>query len=106
MGRGRTSRDLVSALVIEEKDGVVRFAVRVSPRASREAIAGVHDGALKVALTAPPVEGAANAALIALLAKALGVPKRSVRIVSGESSRQKRVEVEGVDAARVRALAG
>jgi uncharacterized protein (TIGR00251 family) len=94
----------VSELVVEAREGAVRFAVRVSPRASREAIGGVHDGALKIALTAPPVEGAANAALIALLAKALGVPKRAVRVVSGESSRQKRIEIDGVDADRVRAL--
>jgi uncharacterized protein len=94
----------MSELVVHEESGVVRFAVRVSPRASREAFAGVHDGALKVSLTAPPVEGAANAALVALFAKALGVPKRAVRIVAGESSRTKRVEVEGVSADRVRAL--
>lgn len=72
------------------------FRVRVSPRASRDAIGGAHDGALKVALTAPPVEGAANAALVKLLAKRLGVSKSAVRIVSGESSRNKRVEVDGV----------
>lgn len=80
------------------------FRVRVSPRASREAIAGEHDGALKVALTAPPVEGAANAALVKLLAKRLGVSKSAVRIVSGETGRNKRVEVDGVapDQARER----
>ncbi len=94
-----------SELVVSERAGAACFTVRVTPRASREAIAGVHDGALKVALTAPPVEGAANAALIALLAKALGVPKRAVRIASGETGRVKRVEVEGVDVERVRALA-
>ena len=94
----------MSELVIEEENGRVRFAVRVSPRASRDAIAGVHDGALKVALTAPPVEGAANAALIALLAKALGVAKRAVTIASGEASRQKRVQIEGVTASDVRRL--
>lgn len=95
----------VSALALEERDGTVRLTVRVSPRASRDSIAGVHDGALKVSLTAPPVEGAANAALVALLAKALGVPKRAVRIAGGETSRVKRVEIDGVGAERVRALA-
>lgn len=94
----------MSELVVEERDGTVRFTVRVSPRASRDSIAGVHDGALKVSLTAPPVEGAANAALIALLAKALGVAKREVRITSGEGSRIKRVEIDGVSAGDVRAL--
>lgn len=94
----------MSELVIDEEGGRVRFGVRVSPRASRDAILGVHDGALKVALTAPPVEGAANAALVALLAKALGVAKRAVTIASGEASRQKRVQIEGVTAAEVRRL--
>lgn len=91
-------------LVIEERGGSVRFGVRVSPRASREAILGVHDGALKVALTAPPVDGAANAALIAFLAKKLGVAKSAVRIASGETSRTKTVEVVGLDVARLRDL--
>lgn len=94
----------MSELVIDEDGKRVRFGVRVSPRASRDAILGVHDGALKVALTAPPVEGAANAALIALLAKALGVAKRAVTIASGEASRQKRVQIEGVTASEVRRL--
>lgn len=89
---------------VEERDGRVRFSVRVSPRASREAVIGVHDGAIKIALTAPPVDGAANAALIAFLARALDVPKRAVTIVSGASSKQKIVEIAGVDAARVRGL--
>lgn len=96
----------MSELVIDEEGGRVRFGVRVSPRASRDAILGVHDGALKVALTAPPVEGAANAALVALLAKALGVAKRAVTIAAGEASRQKRVQIEGVTAAEVRRLIG
>lgn len=91
-------------VTIEELPGSVRFAVLVAPRASREAVIGVHDGALKVALTAPPVEGAANEALIAFLARALGVAKRSVRITSGASSRRKRLEVDGATAAAVRAL--
>lgn len=93
-------------LSIEEVAGGVRFDVRVAPRASRDAIVGVHDGALKVALTAPPVEGEANAALIALLAKKLGVAKRDVVLLRGETSRAKRVEVRGVGAAAVRDLAG
>lgn len=74
------------------------------PRASRERILGLHDRALKVALTAAPVEGAANEALVRLLAKALGVPRGAVRIVRGELSRNKHVEVTGVDEAAIRAL--
>ena len=84
----------------------VRFAVRVQPRASRSAIEGVHGGALKVRLHAPPVDGAANDALVALLADALDVPRRAVRIVAGASSRAKIVEVDGVDVTRVTRLAG
>ncbi|UJR86406.1 DUF167 domain-containing protein [Sandaracinus amylolyticus] len=91
-------------LSIEEGPGLVRFDVRVAPRSSRDAILGVHDGAMKVALTAPPVEGEANAALVALLAKKLGVAKRDVVLVRGETSRAKRVEVRGVGADAVRAL--
>jgi len=94
----------VSELLAREEGGAVVFSVRVAPRASRSAVLGVHDGALKVALTAPPVEGAANAALIAFLAKALGVPKRDVVIEQGEASRSKRVRVTGVTREQVVAL--
>jgi uncharacterized protein (TIGR00251 family) len=91
-------------LQAREVDGAVRFAVRVTPRASRAAITGVHGGALKVSLTAPPVEGAANAALIELLAEALAVPKRAVRIEHGDHSRQKTISIDGVTLAALRAL--
>jgi uncharacterized protein (TIGR00251 family) len=92
------------ALVVDERADSVAFDVRVAPRASRDAIAGEHAGALKVSLTAPPVDGKANAALAALLAEALGVAVRDVRIVRGETGRNKRVEVRGVTADAVRAL--
>jgi uncharacterized protein len=78
---------------IQERNGVITFAVRVIPRASRDAIEGEHQGALKVRLAAPPVDGRANAALIRLLAGRLNVPKSAVRIVAGEKSRTKRVEI-------------
>jgi uncharacterized protein len=61
-------------------------------------VVGVHNGALKVALTAPPVEGAANKALLEFLAKLLGAPKSSVVLISGEGSRNKIVRVEGISA--------
>lgn len=93
-------------LELEQREGSVRLSVRVQPRASRDAIAGVHEGALKVALTAPPVEGEANAALVQLLAKVLGVAKRDVRLVAGEKSRRKTLEIIGVDVAQVRAKLG
>jgi uncharacterized protein (TIGR00251 family) len=92
-----------SIRVIERGDGV-RFDVRVQPRASRSEIAGEYGEALKVRLSAPPVDGAANDALIDLLARELGVGKRDVRIVSGASSRTKTVEVAGADESAVHGL--
>lgn len=71
------------------------------PRAGRSGIAGVRDGALLVRLAAAPVDGAANAELIEVLAKALDLPKRSIQIVSGDRSRSKRVRVAGMDAQSV-----
>jgi uncharacterized protein (TIGR00251 family) len=71
--------------------------VRVQPRASRTEVAGTQQGALKVRLQAPPVDGAANEALVDFLAESLGVPRRQVRIVSGATARTKVVEVTGVD---------
>ena len=73
---------------------VVRFQVRVQPRASRDGFAGVQEGVLRVRLTAPPVDNAANEALIEFLADQLGVPTRMVRIVSGFGSRNKFIEVD------------
>jgi uncharacterized protein (TIGR00251 family) len=70
--------------------------VRVIPRASRTGLAGIRDGRLLVRLTAPPVEGAANQALVRALATAFDIPRRAVRIVSGEHARQKSVLLEGV----------
>ncbi|MBF0456148.1 MAG: YggU family protein [Magnetococcales bacterium] len=76
--------------------------VRVQPRSSREKIIGIQGGRVKIALTSPPVEGAANRALCQLIAKALGVAKGRVTIVKGEKSREKRVCVQGVDREMVR----
>ncbi len=84
-------------------DGV-RMRVRVAPRAAHARILGIHDGALKVSLTAPPVDGAANEALIALLAEALGVPKRAIAITHGHTSKSKTVLIRGVSEGQVRAL--
>jgi len=69
--------------------------VRVIPRAARSRIDGMRAGALLVRLAAPPVEGAANDALVTLLASTLGVPRRSVRLIAGERSRNKRVVIDG-----------
>jgi uncharacterized protein (TIGR00251 family) len=79
------------------------FAVKVHPRAKRNAVTGELGDALKLSLTAPPVEGKANQACIEFLAELLRVPKSSVSIASGESSRQKLIRVLGLSAAEVRA---
>lgn len=81
----------------------VRISVYVQPRASKTAIAGMHDGAIKIRLAAPPVDGAANTALIEFIAERVGVARSRVRLVSGASARRKIVEIEGVDAATVAA---
>ena len=82
----------------------VQFDVRVIPRARKIEIAGLRDDAIVVRLAAPPVEGAANDALVAFVAEWLAVPRRAVHILSGERSRRKRVAVDGVSADVVRAL--
>jgi len=92
-------------LDFKEEGGALVFAVRVVPRASRTAVAGEHDGALRVRVAAPPVEGAANEELARFLAKTLGVPARDVEIVSGHASKSKRVRVRGVSAADLLRLA-
>jgi len=86
---------------ITDRDGAVTFMVRLAPRASRDAIEGEHDGALKVRLTAPPVDGRANEALRRLLAEKLKVAMSAVRILAGEKSRMKRVSVAGVTKAKL-----
>ena len=76
--------------------GTISFRVRVQPRASKDEIAGEMEGALKVRLQAPAVEDRANEALVEFLARLLKRPKAAVRILSGERSRTKRVEINGV----------
>lgn len=85
----------------ETADGVT-FAVRVVPRAGRDALDSVVDGALRLRLAAPPVDGAANKALVALLAAVLGVPSRDISIVRGTRGRLKLVLVHGSTADEVR----
>jgi uncharacterized protein (TIGR00251 family) len=91
---------------IEDRGGSARFAVRALPRASRTELAGAYGEALRVRLAAPPVEGAANAELVAFLAKMLGVPKSAVRVVQGARGRDKVVDVEGLSAQQVRSRLG
>ena len=89
----------------------MRLAVRLTPRGGRDAIDGWASGPdgrpfLKARVAAPPVEGEANAALTALLAKSLGVSKSSVRIAAGQTGRLKSVELEGVTEADLAAVFG
>ncbi len=79
----------------------VRFAVRLTPRAVADRVDGVLDGVLKARVTAPAVGGAANHAIVRLLASELDVPRGSVRIVAGATARQKLIVVDGVDASAI-----
>lgn len=85
---------------------MVTLEILVQPRASRAKLGPMHDGRLKVAVTAPPVDGEANAAVIELLAKALGVAKSKVEVIAGATSRRKTVRIAGVARAALEALIG
>jgi uncharacterized protein len=91
-------------LDIASRDGCVVFQVRVQPRASRDEVAGVIEGALKLRVQAPAVENRANEAVVKYLAALLKTPKSAVRILGGERSRVKRVEIRGVQLRDVLAL--
>ena len=78
-----------------EADGV-SFEVWVQPRSSKMEISGLHDGVLRVRLTAPPVDGAANKQCIELLSRKMKIPKRAIRIASGASARRKRLKISGL----------
>jgi uncharacterized protein (TIGR00251 family) len=91
-------------LNIHERDGALVVAVRVQPRASRDEVVGEMDGALKVRLQAPAVENRANDALCEYLAALLKTPKSAVRILSGDRSRVKRIEIRGVTKLQVLGL--
>jgi uncharacterized protein len=79
-----------------EKDGSLTFKVRVVPRASRSEIVGAHDGALRVRIAAPPVNGAANDELVRMLARAFKVSRNAVEITAGQTSKLKEVAVSGI----------
>jgi uncharacterized protein len=95
----------VDVLRVDVRGASIRVQVHVQPRAARSEVVGTHGAALKVRLLAPPVDGAANEALVILLADRLGVPRRAVRIVHGAASRAKVVEIDGTTAEAVCALA-
>lgn len=84
-------------LEFSEKNGAIIFTARVVPRASKSEIIGEHDGGLKIRLSAPPVDGAANIELIKLLSKKFGVSKREVEILSGETAKTKQIRIENLN---------
>lgn len=92
-------------MISSSPTGIV-ISVRVIPRAAKSGIDGTRGEALLVRLKAPPVDGAANAELIRVMADALGVPMRNVSILGGEHARQKRVAVVGINRSRAETLLG
>lgn len=91
------------AFSVHETKAGAQFAVRVQPRASRNKLAGLMGDAVKLAITAPPVDGKANEAVIAFFAELFRVPKSNVTITAGDTSRNKTVAVRGVSAEAARA---
>ena len=87
----------------EEADGV-SFEVRVQPRSSKTEISGVQDGALRVRLSAPPVDRAAKKQCIELFSRKMKIPKRSIRITSGVSARRKRLKISGLGIEEVKKI--
>lgn len=87
-------------------DGTLLLRLLVQPRASRNELSGLHNDALKLRLTTPPVEGRANQAVIAFLAKQLHLPKSALTIKSGQQSREKQVLISGCDEEKARAVLG
>ena len=96
----------MSELKLTVRGDTIVLDVHVVPRASKTQVVGLHDGRVKVALDAPPVDGAANAALVRFFADALGLKQRDVTLVRGEKSRQKTLAIVGAREADVRALCG
>ncbi len=90
--------------VREERGGII-FQVKVLPRSSKNQVAGVSEGMLKIKLTAPPVEGAGNEMLIKFLSGKLDIPKTKISIIRGRSSRSKTILAEGLSAAALEELA-
>lgn len=91
-------------LKLSTRGDAILLEVHVVPRAAKTAVVGIHDGRLKVALDAPPVDGAANAALLHFIADALALRQRDVTLLRGEKGRQKTLAIRGSDEASVRAL--
>ncbi len=90
------SREELSMINYSEKDGYLTFSVSVVPRASRSEIVGEHNGALRVRIAAPPVDGAANEELVRLLSRTLGVSRAAIEIKSGLTAKRKVVRVTDI----------
>ena len=88
----------------KEDSGSATLSVRIQPRASKNGIVTMEGGGLKIRLTAPPVDGAANEALVKFLSVALSIPKSHIEIVSGHTSRDKIVRISGMNGAEVKRL--
>jgi len=86
---------------ISDSTGGALIQVHASPRASKNQILGLHGDALKIRLKAPPVDGKANEALIEFLSQTLGIPPRQITLLSGQTSRKKRLKLQGISASQV-----
>ncbi len=95
----------MSSLNVREERGGIIFQVRVLPRSSKNLVAGVSGGMLKIKLTAPPVEDAANEMLLRFLSEKLNIPKTKISIIRGRSSRSKTILAEGLGVAALEELA-
>ena len=84
-------------LEIKSNKTGIQFTATIQPRATRNQIIGIHNHSLKIKLTSPPVDGAANQACIKFLAKTFGVSPSRLSIVKGETSRSKTIQIEGMD---------
>jgi uncharacterized protein (TIGR00251 family) len=102
--KGHGERPMFAEIAENLAADTVSFTVRVQPRASKDEIVGVMEGALKIRLQAPAVENRANEALVEFLARLLKTPKSAVRILGGERSRTKRIEIRGVTKQQVLGL--
>ena len=95
---------VTTTLAIRDSSDGCTLPVRVHPGARRNAITGIHDGALKISLTTPPTDGRANQALIAFLAGELRIPRARVTLLTGATSRTKSLRIAGLSAAQLRAV--
>jgi hypothetical protein len=87
-----------------ESDGTLTFTVRVVPRSSKTEIVGEHDGALKIKLKSPPVDGAANQELVDFLSKLFRLPKSDIEIIHGRNSHSKRIRISGLSSEQMRSV--